>query len=192
LDRAKIAAALVLLSPFVPLIFQGEESAASSSFQYFANHQDPELVRAVSEGRKAEFSAFGWDSASIPDPESPATFQSSKLKWNELSAPEHSEMLAWYRDLIRLRRTRPFLNRGTPGTTFVTFDEHEQWIRMQRGDITIICNLGMSECTFPVPVESTVLLSSRAGSRNITGKVALPRDTVIVLAAAPLFQSDQP
>ena len=83
LERAKIAAALYLLSPFVPMLFQGEEWAASTPFLYFANHDDPELARAVSEGRKKEFAAFGWDPASIPDPESQATFEASKLNWNE-------------------------------------------------------------------------------------------------------------
>jgi maltooligosyltrehalose trehalohydrolase len=181
LDRAKIAAALVLLGPFVPLIFQGEEWAASSPFQYFANHQDPELACAVSEGRKREFSAFGWDSSLIPDPESAATFQSSKLKWNELLAPAHREMLAWYRELIRLRRTCPSLNNGMPGNVFVTFNEHENWIRMQRGGIIVICNLGATERTFHVSAESKILLTSRTIPSSIAGKIVLPPDTVAVL-----------
>ena len=62
-DRARIAAALVLLAPFVPMLFQGEEWAASSPFQYFADHDDSELARLVSEGRKREFAPFGWDPA---------------------------------------------------------------------------------------------------------------------------------
>ena len=84
LERAKIAAALYLLSPFVPMLFQGEEWAASTPFLYFADHDDPELARAVSEGRKKEFAAFGWDPASIPDPENQATFDASKLNWEEV------------------------------------------------------------------------------------------------------------
>src|SRR6185312_5066851 len=102
-ERAKIAAALVLTSPFIPLIFQGEEWAASSLFQYFANHRDAQLARAVSAGRKREFAAFGWNPDEIPDPESPATFQRSKLNWVEHKKPQHTEMLAWYRELIRLQ-----------------------------------------------------------------------------------------
>jgi maltooligosyltrehalose trehalohydrolase len=192
LDRAKIAAALVLLGPFIPLIFQGEEWAASSPFQYFANHQDPELAHAVSEGRKKEFSAFGWDSASIPDPESPATFQSSKLEWNELLAPAHREMFAWYRELIRLRRANPSLNDPKPGNTCVTFDEHESWIRMHRGTVTVICNLGASERAFPVRAKSKILLASPAMLENTDGKVALPPDTIAVLTGtAPSFSPHQ-
>jgi maltooligosyltrehalose trehalohydrolase len=192
LDRAKIAAALVLLGPFVPLIFQGEEWAATSPFQYFANHQDPELARAVSKGRREEFSAFGWDSASIPDPESAATFNSSKLKWNELLAPAHKEMLAWYRALIELRRNNPCLNDPRPENTLVAFDEHESWIRMDRGTIAVICNLGEPDHAFIVPPESKVLLASRTLLQSIGGEVTLPPDTIAVLASpAPFISSRQ-
>ena len=83
-ERAKIAAAIVFVSPFIPMIFQGEEWAASSPFQYFADHDDPELARAVSEGRRKEFAAFGWKPDLIPDPEKLETFQRSKLNWNEI------------------------------------------------------------------------------------------------------------
>jgi maltooligosyltrehalose trehalohydrolase len=181
LDRAKIAAALVLLSPFVPLIFQGEEWAASSPFQYFANHLDPELAHAVSEGRKAEFSAFGWDPASIPDPESRATFQASKLDWDERAVPAHSEMLGWYRELIRLRRTYPCLNDFKPGNAFVTFDEQEKWIRIQRGTIAVISNLGAIERAFVAPPESEVLLSSRVLHIGTGGEVVLAPDTIAMI-----------
>lgn len=181
LDRAKIAAALVLLSPFVPLIFQGEEWASSSHFQYFANHQNPELARAVSEGRKGEFAAFGWNSASIPDSESRSTFEASKLDWNELAATEHSEMLAWYRELIRLRRTNPCLHNSKPGNAFVAFDEQERWIRIQRGTIAIVCNLGKSECAFVLPRESKVLLTSRATLKKTDLEIELPPETIAVL-----------
>jgi maltooligosyltrehalose trehalohydrolase len=71
--RLKIAAGLVLTSPFVPLLFQGEEWGASTPFQYFTDHEDPELGRAVSEGRRSEFSAFAWSAEEVPDPQDPAT-----------------------------------------------------------------------------------------------------------------------
>jgi maltooligosyltrehalose trehalohydrolase len=71
--RLKIAAGLVLTSPFVPLLFQGEEWGASTPFQYFTDHEDPKLGRAVSEGRRSEFSAFAWSAEEVPDPQDPAT-----------------------------------------------------------------------------------------------------------------------
>ncbi len=69
MDRAKVAAGLVLTAPFVPMIFQGEEFAASTPFLYFADHEDPEMARSVKEGRRGEFAAFGWNPEEIPDPE---------------------------------------------------------------------------------------------------------------------------
>ena len=81
--RLKVAAALLLTSPFVPMLFQGEEWAASTPFQYFTDHDDPELGRAVTEGRRREFAAFGWDPEGVPDPQDPRTFERSKLRWAE-------------------------------------------------------------------------------------------------------------
>ena len=113
--RAKIAAALTLTAPFVPMLFQGEEWAASAPFQYFTNHEE-ELGKLVSEGRKKEFAAFGWDPAEIPDPQSPETFQNSELNWDERTQPPHAAMLDWYRQLIALRRStpRPYRSRSQP------------------------------------------------------------------------------
>jgi len=180
IERAKIAAALVLTSPFVPMLFQGEEWAASSPFQYFADHTDHELARAVSEGRRREFAAFGWDPASIPDPESQPTFENSKLKWDEVAWSEHVEMLAWYRSLILLRRTTPSLNDGAPGKTQVTFDEQARWLRMDRGNIAVICNLG-EQRVFPVQRNARVLLASQTVSRAVGDAITLPQDSVVIL-----------
>ena len=89
MGRAKIAAALVLTSPFVPMLFQGEEFGASSPFLYFTDYDDPELGRLISEGRKKEFVAFGWSPDQIPDPQAEQTFTSSKLNWSELTEEPH-------------------------------------------------------------------------------------------------------
>ena len=136
-DRAKIAAALVLLGPFIPMLFQGEEWAANSPFLYFADHRDRNLARQVSEGRRREFTAFGWDPSTIPDPESPETFERSKLNWNELSEPAHAEILDWYRKLIQLRRITPSFNNGEPGNTRVLYSEEQRWLRVTRGRIVL-------------------------------------------------------
>jgi maltooligosyltrehalose trehalohydrolase len=180
-SRAKIAAALVLTSPFVPMLFQGEEWAASSPFQYFANHEDPEMARAVSEGRKLEFEAFGWKPESIPDPEKRETFVRSKLNWNEVSQGEHAEMLAWHRNLIRLRRHSACLNNGEPGQTRVSYDEKEQWLRMDRGSIAVICNLSQSERVLPLCAPSKLLLASCSAVQLSETAVTLPSDTVAIV-----------
>jgi maltooligosyltrehalose trehalohydrolase len=180
-DRAKIAAALVMTSPFIPMLFQGEERAASSPFQYFADHDDPELARLVSEGRKKDFAAFGWTPEAIPDPERRETFERSKLKWQEASQGFHAEMLDWYRALIRLRRNTPALNNGEPGNTRVEFDEREQWLCVVRGPVRVYCSLGKSNHAFPAGAESTLALASRPGVEVRDGLLGLPPDTVAIL-----------
>jgi maltooligosyltrehalose trehalohydrolase len=178
--RIKIAAAIVLTSPFVPMLFQGEEWSASSPFQYFADHTDPELALAVSKGRTHEFAAFGWDPSSVPDPENPATFENSKLKWDEIELSDHADILEWYRALIHLRRSTPCLNEGTPGNTRVTCDEQRKWLRMDRGNIAVICNLG-EEHRFTLPLNSRVLLTSQSMSQPHRNSIALPQDSVVIL-----------
>jgi maltooligosyltrehalose trehalohydrolase len=181
-ERARIAAAIYLLSPFVPMIFQGEEWAASTPFQYFAGHEDKELARLVSEGRKREFAAFGWAPESIPDPENPRTFEASKLDWNELRRREHAEMLEWYRALIRLRRKTPCLNDGTPGNIRVAFDEEKQLLRYRRGEIAVLCNLGAQSARFPAPPPCSLQMASRAAIRIEDDAIDLPPDSVAVLS----------
>ena len=182
-ERAKIAAALVLTSPFIPLIFQGEEWAASSPFQYFADHRDTQLAQAVSEGRKREFAAFGWNPDEIPDPESPSTFQRSKLNWAEHEKPQHAEMLAWYRELIRLRRTAPCLNNGDPRHLNAFYDERENWIRIERGTITVICNLGSENRRFPLTRRAQVLLASRDEIQIDDDSIGIRPATVVIIGA---------
>jgi maltooligosyltrehalose trehalohydrolase len=179
-DRTKIAAAFVLTAPFIPMLFQGEEWAASSPFQYFADH-DEEMARLVSEGRKREFAAFGWAPESIPDPEAIETFVRSKLKWDEANAGEHADILDWYRQLINLRREYPVLTNGEPGHTSVTYSEKEKWLSMERGDITVSCNLGDTERTFSVPEGGRVVLGSRGIPLVLDGAVMLPPNTIAVI-----------
>src|SRR5205085_8410784 len=98
--RLKVGAALVVLSPFVPMLFMGEEWGATTPFQYFTDHQDPDLGRAVSEGRRSEFGSFGWDPGDVPDPQDQAPFEKSKLDWAEIEKPNHAQLLDWHRRLI--------------------------------------------------------------------------------------------
>src|SRR4029453_2618689 len=104
-------AALLLFSPFVPLLFQGEEWAASSPFPYVADFDAADLVRAVRDGRQREFAEAGW-SAGAPDPFDDVTFASARLDWSELVAEPHRRALDWYRSLLSLRRQWPELSDG--------------------------------------------------------------------------------
>jgi maltooligosyltrehalose trehalohydrolase len=184
MDRAKVAAGLVFTAPFVPMIFQGEEFAASSPFQYFADHDDPEMARAVSEGRLSEFAAFGWDRSVIPDPEKLETFERSKLNWNEIHEGRHAEMLDWYRWLIQLRRTMPALNDGELRNTRVSFDEEGRWLVIDRGGqcpVKVMCNLGEKTVELPNREGLPIVLASRAGIEASEDKVTLPPYSFAIL-----------
>jgi len=179
-DRARIAAALVLLGPFIPLLFQGEEWASSSPFLYFADHDDPGLARAVSEGRKKEFSGFGWDPFLISDPESVETFKQSKLRWHEADQDEHASMLQWYRQLIQLRRTAAFPGVGAAAYFRVDFNDEEQWLGFAHSELRVICNLGKSERSFYLPTNSLIILASHADVQILDASLVLPPDSIAI------------
>ena len=182
MDRAKVAAGIVLTAPFVPMIFQGEEFAASTPFQYFADHEDPEMARAVKEGRRGEFAAFGWKPEDIPDPERVETFQRSKLRWDEVHEGRHEEMLEWYRRLIALRRGSPALNDGEPGQTKVSFDEERRWLVVERGAVTVMGNLGTETVELDNLRGLALVLASRVDVEAAGTRVLVPPDTLAVLS----------
>lgn len=182
MDRAKIAAGIVLTASFIPLIFEGEEFAASTPFQYFADHEDPEMAKAVLEGRKKEFAAFGWDPDEIPDPEKLETFERSKLKWDEVNEGSHGEMLMWYRQLIHLRRRTTSLNDGDLGHVKVLFDEKKRWLTMDRGLVRVMCNLGEETVELENPGRPSLLLASRDGIEVADEKVLLPPDSLAIFS----------
>ena len=110
-----IKAALVLGSPYTAMLFMGEEWGASTPFQFFSSHPEPELAQATADGRKAEFAEHGWDADDIPDPQDPQTFQRSKLNWDEVDAGEHARLLALYRDADRVAAHRTRSRRPVAG-----------------------------------------------------------------------------
>jgi maltooligosyltrehalose trehalohydrolase len=107
-ERLKLAAAAVLLSPFLPLLFMGEEYGETAPFSYFVSHEDPKLIEAVRQGRTSEFKAFEWN-GSLPDPESEDTFASSKLNWELQKKDRHRLLWEFHRELFRMRREIPVL-----------------------------------------------------------------------------------
>ena len=108
LPRLKLGAAALLLAPYVPMLFMGEEYGEDTPFYFFNSHSDKDLIAAVKEGRKAEFAAMKW-SGEPPDPQADETFFNSKLQWTKRGQDKHKEILAWYKSLIELRRTSPAL-----------------------------------------------------------------------------------
>jgi maltooligosyltrehalose trehalohydrolase len=181
-ERAKVAAGLMLTAPFIPLMFQGEEFAASTPFQYFADHDDPEMARAVSEGRRREFAAFGWDPEVIPDPEKVETFERSKLKWDEAREDQHAEMMEWYRSLIRLRHGSSSLNDGELDHVKVEFDEEKRWLMMERGQVMVMCNLGIEPVRFENLVGGRLVLASRDGIAVVGESVMVSADGLAIVS----------
>ena len=148
-----IKAALALGSPYTAMLFMGEEYAASTPFQFFSSHPEPELARATVDGRKAEFAEHGWDAAKkgdIPDPQDPETFARSKLNWDEVDTGGHARLHRLYRDLIALRRNGPDLSDPWLEHLTVDYDEDQGWIAVSRGRLRIVCNLGAERVRVPV------------------------------------------
>ena len=185
MDCAKVAAGILLTSPFVPMLFQGEEYAASTPFLYFADHEDAEMAKAVSEGRKKDFAAFGFADKEVPDPEARETFERSKLDWQEIEQGGHKEMLQWYRSLIHLRRRSISLNDGDMGHTKIRYSEEKRWLAMDRGGVQVLVNLGHEDANFDLPEGFRVALVSREGLNSNAGAIVLPPNTLMILSGEP-------
>jgi maltooligosyltrehalose trehalohydrolase len=181
-ELVKVAAALVLTSPFVPLLFQGEEWGATTPFLYFTDHVDAELGRAVADGRRREFVGFGWDPDDIPDPQDGSTFEASRLDWAELGDPAHADILEWHRRLIALRASAPELSRLPLDATTTAFDENARWLAVVRGPLTIVCNFGPEPAAMPVgsPGPGELVLASSKEPEPGTGVVTLAPESATV------------
>lgn len=181
IGRQKIAAALVLSSPFVPMLFEGEEFGASTPFQYFTHHEDRELGEAVSKGRRNEFAAFGWNPEDVPDPQDPETLQRSKLQWDEITKEPHASLLAWYKKLIALRRSTSSLTDGRMDLLETRYNEEANWFAMKRGEIEVVCNLGQDRQAVPIGAKPKNVLVSEGGWQLRPGLLELPADSVAIL-----------
>ena len=136
IERAQIAAALLMTSPFVPMLFQGEEWAASTPFCYFAELESEELRAAVREGRRREHGHGG--TVEPPDPVDPATRNACVLRWQERDHGDHARMLGWYRALVEARRAHPELRDPAPGSTNAL--QTGELVTVQRGALVLVCN----------------------------------------------------
>jgi maltooligosyltrehalose trehalohydrolase len=154
-EGLKMAAGAVLLSPFIPLLFMGEEYGETAPFQYFISHSDPEPVEAVRRGRREEFRAFQWK-GEIPDPQSEETFLRCKLNHNLRREEGHRILREFYRELIRLRnRLSPlaFLSKEHL-EALVLEKEKVLWVRRWRGEeeVFMAFNFGQSRVSVGLPV----------------------------------------
>jgi len=160
-----LAAFLTLLSPFTPMLFQGEEHGESAPFQFFSDHIDEDIATATRDGRRREFAAFsGFAESDIPDPQDPATFERSKLT-REGSPPGLRDL---YATLLRVRRVLP------PGDAAeIVHDEAEGWLRVRRGDCTLLANLSGQRTHVPFDGSAEVVVQTHEATLE-PGYVVLP------------------
>ena len=157
-EKAKAAAALLLLAPQVPLLFQGEEWGARTPFLYFTDHVDSKLGEAVTEGRRREFPG----QQSVSDPQDPHTYQQSRLNWVEAAKAPHTEIFEWYRELIAFRQC-------CGPECYVRFDPQAKWLVLDRGDVCAAFNFA----DVPQKIPSTAgawrlaLASTRGGEPGL-------------------------
>ena len=163
-------AAIVLCSPFTPMLFQGEEWGARTPFCFFTSHPEPELAEAVRRGRTREFAEMGWDPATVADPQDPETFRRSKLDRSEQSRDEHAEILRTYRALIALRRAEPELSDPWLGSIHVetgTESPDDRWLVVHRGSLALVVNLGTEPCRVPLAGEAVVASGAVADADSV-------------------------
>jgi maltooligosyltrehalose trehalohydrolase len=186
--QLKAVAALTLLAPFVPLLFQGEEWGAETPFLYFTDHEDPDLGRRVAEGRSREFSAFRWQGA-VPNPQEADTFERSKLNWSELSAPRHAELLDWHRKLISIRRDKVVLPRESladSAKAMINFDADAGWLTFVHNGVLAVFNFADLAQTVPRPGGEWNLVlrsdSTEAQTSDVqTSDAMSPRSTLVYI-----------
>ncbi len=157
LEKAKLAAAAVLLAPNIPMLFMGEEYGEKAPFLYFTDFSDPDLIEAVRKGRHEEFQSFAWE-GHPPDPHDPELFAQSKLDWDLRKEGCHQILHNLYVRIIRLRRSIQALSSSDEESFEVSGMEEERviWFRRQKEDSEILCfmNFGENAVKMTVPEES--------------------------------------
>ena len=188
LNRTRLlaGAALVACAPFVPMLFMGEEWGATTPFGYFVDHDEPPLIAAVREGRRREFAAFGWDPDVLPDPQDPATAAAAVLDWAEPGEPGHADILAWWTELLALRRRRSELTDGDLAGVEVRVDEAAGWLVVRRGGVGVGVHLGTTPAELPVGPGRVILAAGgvRPGQTLEHGRIEVMPDAVVVVELA--------
>ena len=165
-EGLKLAAGITVLSPFVPMLFMGEEYGETGPFQYFTSHGDREVVEAVRRGRREEFAAFGWEN-SVPDPQDEETFSRSRLDHSLKEKEPHRTLLRFYQRLIYIRQEQGL---GTPASYSVRDLGGCALLLMRQTDsrqLALICNFAEFPVTLNLPDLSgkwTTLLHSADAS----------------------------
>lgn len=190
-EMQKLMAVAVMVSPFVPLIFMGEEWAEHNPFLYFVNHSNPQLVEAVRKGRQQEFQAFHHAAAEAPDPQSEQTFLRSKLNWGCLNIQYHQLMLRFYKDLIQLRKINPIMKNPDRSSVKAFLSDNDQMLVLHRkfGAHELKCYLNFSDNNLGLPPDDSetaweLLLASSA---TAYGGVPSTSEQLIQAQSAQIF-----
>lgn len=178
-DKLRLAAAAIVLSPFLPMLFMGEEYGETSPFLYFTSHSDEALIEAVRKGRREEFEEFEWE-GEAPDPHAQETFQKSKLNWDLREREEHRSLWKLYRDLLRIRRETPALRTLDLSALDVQSDDEKRIITVRRGDVLIAFNFSENEQT----VEGSGTPIIETGARANGNRLTIPSNAFAVLSGA--------
>jgi maltooligosyltrehalose trehalohydrolase len=170
------ALALVLTSPFSPMLFMGEEWGASTPFLFFTDHAEPELAASVRDGRRREFAEHGWVGAQVPDPQDHATRDASVLRWDETTRDVHAGLLGWVTDVVALRRREPDLRDDHLGSVGVEAgppdesrsDGRPEWLVVTRGAWRVVAVLADAEVE--VPLHGSGSVERHWGPARATGR----------------------
>ncbi|MFD0975573.1 malto-oligosyltrehalose trehalohydrolase [Salinimicrobium gaetbulicola] len=172
-EELKLAAGLLLFSPYVPMLFMGEEFGETSRFQYFVSHGDPELVKAVQKGRKREFEYFFHTKGSFPDPQSSETFESSKLNWEFEKEDPKKHIFEFYKEMIRLRKEGNF-KAFLEGERKVDFSEENNWLQVtsedNNGKLKALYNFGKSTIPLKESENDKIELIISSSNKNWGGQ----------------------
>jgi maltooligosyltrehalose trehalohydrolase len=177
-------AALVLCTPYTPMIFMGEEWGAATPFQFFSCMPDPQLRDAVRRGRYAEFAEHGWDETDVPDPNDEQTFQRSKLDWSELETQPHAGVLHIYRELIALRRGHPELSDPRLDAWTIDVDDQARTLVLHRGALRVVVNLSAQPANVALDGAPVRVLLSSGPATPAQHTVQLDGETFVVVAVA--------
>jgi maltooligosyltrehalose trehalohydrolase len=176
-ERLRIGALLLLSSPFTPMLWMGEEWAASTRWPFFTSHPQPELAAAIGPGRIKEFEGHGWDTSQMIDPQDPAAYREAILKWDEVPVGAHGDMLAFYREMIALRHATPELSDPRLDRVEVDFDDDELWLVMHRGGLRVVVNLADERRSFPYVATEVLLATDKVDD----GPVSLPGQSAAIV-----------
>ena len=172
-------AAVLLTSPYTPMLFMGEEWGARTPWQFFTDHIDQGIAEATRDGRRAEFGSHGWDEKDVPDPQDPKTFLRSRLDWSEVDQEPHARLLGWYRDLIALRRSAADLRDPRLDRTEVSWTGRH--LQVGRGAHRVLVNLDGEP--WRCLADGDLVLSWQPDVAVRDGHVEVPARSALVLRA---------